>query len=95
MKDKEDKSKETLVISSSLFYKKIQNISYLGKRASEVCEELTKFSEGIENIIKSIEEVGLQASKAFKKIPEELYFMRLPKMQSGMPLIIQEKLIIM
>ena len=55
MKDKEDKLKETLVISSSLFYKKIQNISYLGKRASEVCEELTKFSEGIENIIKSIE----------------------------------------
>jgi len=54
MKDKEDKLKETLVISSSLFYKKIQNISYLGKRASEVCEELTKFSEGIENIIKLI-----------------------------------------
>ena len=74
MKDKEDKLKETLVISSSLFYKKIQNISYLGKRASEVCEELTKFSEGIENIIKSIEEVGLQASKAFKKIPEELSY---------------------
>ena len=74
MKDEEDKLKEALVLSSSLFYKKIQNISNLGKRASEVYEELTKYSEGIGNIFKSIEEVGLQASKAFKKIPEELSY---------------------
>ena len=74
MKDEEDKLKEALVLSNSLFYKKTQNISNLGKRVSEVFEELSKYSEGIGNIFKSIEEIGLQTSKAFKKIPEELSY---------------------
>lgn len=74
MKDEEDKLKEALELSSLSYYKKAQIISDLGKRVSEVFEEITKWSEGIENIIKPIEEVGLQVRKAIEKLPEELSY---------------------
>ncbi len=74
MKDGEDKLKESSVLSSSLFNKEIQNISELGKRVTEVFEEFKNYSKNIENAIKSIEEAGLHASKALKKIPEEFSY---------------------